>query len=160
MSIDKFIMRGMTGSLGSGGDDWITKTVPTTNTVQPINTNQGGGTSFVMGGGGAGRSPRTTSSGREQGGDQGYRSFDAKSIQSNGTVRKAEQGGGSFQARSFSEALSSSKGQRFLLGVLLYGIAIFALLYILFHMFGDGKSDEFYTAPSGLSPKARPLWDR
>lgn len=160
MSIDKFIMRGMTGSLGSGGDGWVAKSSPASQATQSVQSNRSGGTSFVMGGNGSGRSAGKSSSGRDHGGEPGYRSFDTKSIQESGTVSKDRSHSGSFQTRSFSEALSTSKGQRFLTAVIIYGIVIFGIIFVLSSLFGDGKSEDFYTAPPSLSPNARPLWAR
>jgi hypothetical protein len=88
MSIDKFIMRGMTGSLGSGGDTWVAKATPPPQTTQPTHTHQASGTSFVMGGGGLGRPSNKPQSGREQGAEESWRSFDSRSIRENGGLGK------------------------------------------------------------------------
>lgn len=160
MSMDKFIMRGMTGSLGAGGDGWVSKASTPAQTTSSAQSKHSEGTSFVMGRGSLSRSPSRSSSGRDHGSEAGYRSFDAKSIQDKGTVRKGEVCGGSFQSQSFSEALTSSKGQRFMTAMILYGFVVFGIIFSLISLFGDGKSEDFYSAPASLSPNARPLWAR
>jgi hypothetical protein len=153
-------MRGMTGSLGSGGDTWVAKATPPPQTTQPTHTHQASGTSFVMGGGGLGRPSNKPQSGREQGAEESWRSFDSRSIRENGGARKADSDRTSYQPRPIADVLSTSKGQRLMTAVLLYGLVIFGLIYLLCSWFGDGRSDDFYNTPSSLSPHARPLWDR
>ena len=160
MSIDKFIMRGMTGSLGSGGDNWVSKTTPQPQNVQSTNHNHSSGSSFVMGGGGLGKRPARTESSREQGGDASWRSFDGRSPREEGSLRKGGGGDESFQRTSFMEALLSKRGQRFVATVVMYGTVIFSLIFVLYGMFGGELSENFYSVPSSLSPHARPMWDR
>jgi hypothetical protein len=160
MSIDKFIMRGMTGSLGSGGDNWVSKVTPPSQNVQTTNQPHSSGSSFVMGGGGLGKRPSKTESSHEKGADDSWRSFDGRCPRDQVNMRKGGAGDESFRRTSFAEALFTKRGQRFVASVVMYGAVIFSLIFVLYGMFGDGESEHFYSVPSGLSPHARPMWDR
>lgn len=49
MSLDKFVARGFSGSVGDTTGQWVSRS-PETTTAQPVRTSNETGTSFVMGG--------------------------------------------------------------------------------------------------------------
>jgi hypothetical protein len=168
MSLDKFVMRGFTGSVGSGEGRWVASSSSTQ--AQPAATQHASGSSFVMGGGGLRPKPSAgtkssdaysefdSSKGEAMGGGERY-SFNADKVQNKGTQHNHGKHPGCFGSSSFNEAISTKRGHQIMMGVVMYGIALAIIIFCLVAMFGDGKNEEFYTAP-GLSKKARPMWAR
>ena len=169
MSLDKFVMRGFTGSVGSGEGRWVATSAPTTPTT-PVATQHPSGSSFVMGGGGlrpkpasaskdrASHSEYDSSKGEAMGGGDRY-SYDAERVREKGTQHRYGQHPGCLGSKSFGEAINTKRGHQVMVGIALYGIALFILIFCIIAMFGDGRNEDFYTAP-GLSKKARPMWAR
>lgn len=169
MSLDKFVMRGFTGSVGSGEGRWVASSAATTPT-QPVATQHQGGSSFVMGG--SGLRPRPTpdsrskgshsefdsSKGEAMGGGDRY-SYDAGKVQDKGTQHNYGEHPGCFGSKSFNDAINTKRGHQVMVGVVLYGITLFILIFCLIALFGDGKNEDFYTAP-GIGKNAKPMWAR
>lgn len=169
MSLDKFVMRGFTGSVGSGEGRWVASSAPNTQAA-PVATQHPTGSSFVMGGGGLRPTPTTnrgakesyseydSSKGEAMGGGDRY-SYNADKVRDKGTQHNYGQHPGCFGSKSLNDAIQTKRGHQVMVGVVLYGIALFVLIFCLVAMFGDGRNDDFYTAP-GLSKKAKPMWAR
>lgn len=169
MSLDKFVMRGFTGSVGSGEGRWVANSAPNAQAA-PVATQHPAGSSFVMGGGGLRPKPVTnggsknscseydSSKGEAMGGGDRY-SYDADKVRSKGTQHNYGQHPGCFGSQSLNDAIQTRRGHQVMVGVALYGIALFILIFCIIAMFGDGKNEDFYSAP-GLSKKARPMWAR
>lgn len=170
MSLDKFVMRGFTGSVGSGEGRWVASSASTTQT-QPTATNQhAAGSSFVMGGGGLRPKPtgpagakdscseHDSSKGEGMGGGERY-SYDFEKTRDKGTQHNYGQHPGCFGSKSLNDAINTKRGHQAMVGIALYGIGLFILIFCLVAMFGDGRNEDFYTAP-GLSKKAKPMWAR
>jgi hypothetical protein len=169
MSLDKFVMRGFTGSVGSGEGRWVASSNQTAPTA-PVATQHPTGSSFVMGGGGLRPKPSTnsgpknscseydSSKGEAMGGGDRY-SYDAEKVRDKGTQHNYGQHPGCFGSKSLNHAINTKRGHQVMVGVALYGIGLFILIFCIIAMFGDGRNEDFYTAP-GLSKKARPMWAR
>jgi hypothetical protein len=56
--------------------------------------------------------------------------------------------------------MNTKRGHQVVLGIAMYGIALFVLIFLLIALFGDDSGEGFYTAPAGLSRHARPMWER
>ena len=160
MSLDKYVMRGFTGSLGSGEGRWVATAAPATS--QPSQRpDSSSGTSFVMGG-----NPRGGGGSRAggQGSTQQFRedrySFDAAEIRSKGSVKEIEKAERSFMVTTFADAISSKGGEKFLTALFFIGLLIVGLVYVLSSMTGDDLYDRREYRPHALGRAARPLWDR
>jgi hypothetical protein len=170
MSLDKFVMRGFTGSVGSGEGRWVASSAPNTQAA-PVATQPPAGSSFVMGGGGLRPKPAVSSSGAKNsysehdsskgeamGGGDRY-CYDADKVRDKGTQHNYGEHPGCFGSKSLNDAIQTKRGHQVMVGVVLYGIALFVLIFCLVAMFGEGRNEDFYTAP-GLSKKAKPMWAR
>jgi hypothetical protein len=162
MSLDKFVMRGFSSSLGSGEGNWVTKTQQYQGpTQQQTVVRHEGGTSFVMGGG-----PLKGKPNPKQGRDTSYKedrySFDAEAIRNGGTMRRRKSSGGhgADEGVSLVEAANTNKGHKIAVGIAMYGILLAVGIVLLIVYFGDGSNEGFYSAPAGLSGDVRPMWER
>jgi hypothetical protein len=171
MSLDKFVMRGFTGSVGSGEGRWVASSVPTAQAPAAPVTQHPAGSSFVMGGGGLRTRPTPTanskashsefdsSKGEAMGGGERY-SYDPDKVRSKGTKHEYGKHPGCFGSRSFNDTINTKRGHQVMVGVVLYGIALFILIFCIIAMFGDGNNEDFYTGSPSLPKKAKPMWAR
>jgi hypothetical protein len=162
MSLDKFVMRGFSGSVGSGEGRWVTPTQQYQGpTQQQTVVRHEGGTSFVMGGGPLKGKPSPKAERGRSYKEERY-SFDAETIKEGGTMRSRRSGssrdGGS--GLSLIEAANTRKGHKIAMGLAMYGIILVIGIVLLITYFGDGKNEGFYSAPAGFSRDVRPMWDR
>jgi hypothetical protein len=157
MSLDKFLGRGFTGSLGSGEGRWVAQATPHQQPSQQGSTQ--GGTSFVMGGGPLKGRPQANSNKDNQYREERY-AFDAHEVRSKGSVKEVKQHKECMRFTSVSDALSTRRGHQVLVGIAMYGIALMVGIFLLYAYFGSSDTDGYYTPPPGLSRNARPLWDR
>lgn len=162
MSLDKFIMRGLSSSLGSGEGNWVAKTQQYHGpTQQQTVIRHEGGTSFVMGGGPLKGRPAPKSGSENSYKEERY-SFDADSVRQGGTMRgqrargERDSGGG----MSLAEAANTKKGHKIAVGIAMYGILLAIGIVLLISYFGDGANEGFYSAPAGFSRDVRPMWER
>jgi hypothetical protein len=170
MSLDKFVMRGFTGTVGSGEGRWVSSSsAPNNNSINSGSRAQSG-SSFVMGGGGL--RPRPTQSsksgtrysehdgsmGEASGGGDRY-SFNADRVRNKGAEHKSGHHQGCFgrDGRSLNELANTQRGHRIVVGLAMYGIGLFILIFLLVAFFGGGKNEDFYELP-GTSKKAKPMW--
>lgn len=159
MSLDKYLMRGFTGSLGSGTGKWVaTSTPPPQNTPPQHSSNHDRGSSFVLGGSPSARSGRSHS--HSQNYKEDRYSFDSERVRDSGTVQDRHSYKECFQATSLSDGLTSKVGHRVLLSLCLYGIALGLTIYVIFAYFGNDNTEHWYSTPDNLPRHARPLWDR
>lgn len=160
MSLDKYLMRGFTGSLGSGEGKWVATAAPHA-TQSSHRSDSSSGTSFVLGGGNSGSSG---SQARRETPTRDYRedrySFDATEVRSKGTVKQIEKSEKSFVVTTLNDSLSGSGGGKVLRAIFFIGILIVSLVYVLSSMTGDEAYDRGEYRPSRLDRAARPLWDR
>jgi hypothetical protein len=171
MSLDKFVMRGFTGSVGSGEGRWVATSGQTTQQAAATATQHPTGSSFVMGGGGLRARPAPkagskgehsefdSSQGEAMGGGDRY-SYDPNKVRDNGTRHNYGKHPGCFGSRSLSDAISAKRGHQMMVGLVLYGIALFILIFCIIALFGDGKNEDFYTGSPSLPRKAKPMWAR
>jgi hypothetical protein len=170
MSLDKFVMRGFTGSVGSGEGRWVASSSPNASSNSSASQSSSG-SSFVMGGSGVRPQPSGANSGSKNsyseydssrgeamGGGDRY-SYDPNKVRDNGTQHKYGQHPGCFGSRSFNEAINTTRGHKFVLSIVLYGIVLFITIFCLIALFGDGKNEDFYSAP-GVLRKTKPMWAR
>jgi len=169
MSLDKYVMRGFTGSVGSGEGRWVASSTQAPQAA-PVTTQHPRGSSFVMGGGGLRPKPAVpatnknsyseydSSKGEAMGGGDRY-SYDADKVRDKGTQHDYGKHPGCFGSKSLNDAINTKRGHKMMVGIVLYGIALFALIFCLVAMFGDGKNKDYYTS-GALGQKARPLWAR
>jgi hypothetical protein len=170
MSLDKYVMRGFTGSVGSGEGRWVASSAPSPSSNASASQNSSG-SSFVMGGGGARPRPGGANSGSRNshgeydssrgeamGGGDRY-SYDANKVRDNGTQHKYGQHPGCFGSRSFNDAINTKRGHQFVVSIVLYAIVLFITIFCLIALFGDGKNEDFYSAP-GVLKQAKPMWAR
>lgn len=169
MSLDKYVMRGFTGSVGSGEGRWVASSASATPDKSAVSQHQGG-SSFVMGGGGLRPKPTPNSSSKEayneydsskgeaMGRGDRY-SYDADKVRDKGTQHEYGQHPGCFGSRSFNDAINTKRGHQFMMAVILYGIVLAVIIFCLIAMFGNGNNEDFYTAP-GVSKNAKPMWAR
>ncbi len=162
MSLDKFITRGLVGSVGSGDGTWVTKTPQYHGPTQQQSAVQHeGGTSFVMGGGPLKARPQVAQSGSRASYREERYFFDAEKVRSSGTRRTREKGSQEDEeGLSLFEATNTKKGNQVVMAIALYGIALIVGIGLLITYFGSGKNDDFYSAPAGFSRPMRPMWDR
>jgi hypothetical protein len=170
MSLDKFVMKGFTGSVGSGEGRWVASSNSTTQAPNTI-TQHPTGSSFVMGGGGLGPRPNLGSSqkgshdqfdpskGEAMGAGERY-SYDPDKVRDKGTRHDFGRHQGCFGSTAFNDAINSRRGHQMMVGVVLYGVALFVLIFCIIAMFGDGKNEDFYTGSPVLPKKAKPMWAR
>jgi len=170
MSLDKFVMRGFTGSVGSGEGRWVASSAPTTQAQPSSTTQHPAGSSFVMGGGGLRPKPTgpsnskgsyseyDSSKGEGMGGGERY-SYDVQKTRDKGTQHDYGQHPGCFGGKSLNDAVNTNRGHQAMVGIALYGIGLFILIFCLVALFGDGKNEGFYVVP-GMSKKAKPMWAR
>jgi hypothetical protein len=164
MSLDKFVSRGFAGSLGSGEGKWVQTSSTTSLSNQAANQRVGhpGGTSFIMGGGGLGARPAGSkeSPRRDSGSPDDRYSFNAHDIRSRGTTRHSQESKNGIQAESLNDWMRTKRGHQVVVGIAMYGIALFILIFLLVSLFGSDSNEGFYSAPAGLSRHARPMWER
>jgi hypothetical protein len=164
MTLDKYVSRGFSGSLGSGEGKWVQSSTSSSHSQSAAQSsiNHQGGTSFVMGGGGL-RGRPSGSKERSQN-DSGYAddrySFDAHDVRHSGTGRHSKGFKDKDQSASLNEWMSTKRGHKVVIGIAMYGIMLFILIFLLISLFGGGSKEGFYTAPAGLSRGARPMWER
>jgi hypothetical protein len=160
MSLDKFVMRGFTGSMGSGEGRWVSSSSQYQGQAerQSVITHQGG-TSFVMGGGPLKGRPAVKDNTGRSSRDELY-SSDPDRGKYTGT---GQQGNGYYKThgnKSFVEWAGTSKGHRVVVGIAFYAIFLILGIVLLVRYFGLGSNDSFYSAPAGFSREMRPMWDR
>jgi hypothetical protein len=168
MSLDKFVMRGFSGSVGSGEGRWVASPGSQGNNSLNSGSRAHSGSSFVMGGGGLRARPTPSrragercsehdgSSGEASGGGDRY-SFNVDKVRNKGTDHKHGQHQGCFGGRSLNEIASTQRGHRIVVGLAMYGIGLFILIFLLIAFLGGGKNQDYYELP-GTSKKARPMW--
>jgi hypothetical protein len=171
MSLDKFVMRGFSGSTGSGEGRWVASSSAQSNSSINSGSRAQSGSSFVMGGGGLRPRPTTSSPrgggrssehdgsrGEASGGGDRY-SFNVDKVRNKGAEHKSGQHQGCFgrDGRSLNELASTQRGHRIVVGLAMYGIGLFILIFLLVAFLGAGKNDDYYELP-GTSKKARPMW--
>lgn len=171
MSLDKFVMRGFTGSVGSGEGRWVATSAQTTQQATTQVTQHPAGSSFVMGGGGLRARPapgvgaknphseHDSSKGEAMGSGERY-SYNADKVRDKGTQHEFGQHPGCFGSKSFNHAINTKRGHQVMVGVVLYGVALFVLIFCIIAMFGDGRNEDFYTGSPSLPKKAKPMWAR
>ncbi len=171
MSLDKFVMRGFTGSVGSGEGRWVATSAQTTQQPAAQVNQHPAGSSFVMGGGGLHARPTTSASSRNthsehdpskgeaMGSGERY-SYNVDKVRDKGTQHDFGKHQGCFGSKSFNDAINTKRGHQVMVGVVLYGISVFVLIFCIIAMFGDGRNDDFYTASPSLSKNAKPMWAR
>lgn len=164
-------MRGFTGSVGSGEGRWVATSSQTTQQPAGSVTQHPAGSSFVMGGGGLRARPTPSASskgshsehdssrGEATGSGERY-SYDAGKVRDKGTRHDYGKHPGCFGSRSFNDTINTKRGHQVMVGVVLYGIALFILIFCIIAMFGDGKNEDFYTGSPTLPKKAKPMWAR
>lgn len=172
MSLDKFVMRGFTGSLGSGEGKWVSTSSAATSEIKQNTMNpHPSGSSFVMGGSSVGFKPRIvqkaaakdryseydSSNGEASGGGDRY-SFDRDKVRDKGTQHSfGEHRKGCFGGPKSLDKAALKRRHQITVGIVLYGVALFALILCLVVMFGDGKNSEHYNIPTSLNG-AKPMW--
>ena len=168
MSLDKFVMRGFTGSVGSGEGRWVSSSGAQSNTSPNSDSRAQSGSSFVMGGDSlrarpsgsgsrsSGYSEFDNSKGEAFGGGDRY-SFNAERVRNKGTEHKQEQYKGCFGSSSLNELASTKRGHRVVVGIVMYGIGLFLIIFLLIAFFGGGKNEDYYELP-GTSKKVKPMW--
>lgn len=161
MSLDKYVMRGFTSSLGSGEGKWVASSAPPSSTTPSPNSSShhSGGTSFVLGG------LPTSKPGRSQSNSQGgytedRYSFNPDKVQESGTVHERHSYKHCFQATSCSDGLTSTFGKNLALSLCFYGIALGLVIFVIYKYAGNDHSERWYSTPANVSRHARPLWDR
>lgn len=162
MSLDKFVMRGFSGSLGSGEGRWVTPTQQYQGpTQQQTVVRHEGGTSFVMGGGPLKGKPSPKAHGDKTYKEDRY-SFDAEAVKSGGTMRsqRSRSSPGAGESMSLIEAANTRRGHKIAMGLAMYGIILAVGIVLLITCFGSGANEGFYSAPAGFSRDVRPMWDR
>ena len=111
------------------------------------------GSSFVMGGAPMGRSASSTKSNRSE--DRYGSGFGREEI----SVSKS---GGEHESRgpSLFRAVFGGRGEKIMLCVFLYGIALATVVYVIITVFGGSAEVEYYSRPVGMNESVRPLWER
>jgi hypothetical protein len=164
MSFNKYVSRGFTGSAGSGEGRWVQSSGSSPGSQGSTSrvANPPSGTSFVMGGGGLRGKPTASTHSSER--DSGYcdnrYSFNAHDLRQNERSRHSQDPRDGAHAASLNEWMSTKRGHQIVVGIAMYGIALFILIFLLISLFGSGKGEGFYTAPAGISRHARPMWER
>jgi hypothetical protein len=123
MSLDKFVMRGYTGSVGNSSGQWVARS-PDSQQPQTFQPNNDGGTSFVMGGGGLAR-PYYRNGGRGRNvpnyRDEDYM-FNSADVSSGGTAMRRDAPSGCFGARGGSSG--GMDGQKAIIFIFIIIMAI------------------------------------
>lgn len=170
MSLDKFVMRGFTGSVGSGEGRWVASSSSSQQASSSVGRQHQSGSSFVLGGGGAvsrsgssskgkaSYSEHDSSRGEAMGGGDRY-SYDPDKVRNGGTQHDYGKHPGCFGSKSLNDAANSRQGHQVVVGMLFFGIALFVTIFCIVAVFGNGGDDDFYKLP-GSSRKAKPMWAR
>ena len=160
MSLDKFVMRGFTGSLGSGEGRWVSTTQQYSGpSHQQTAVSHQGGTSFVMGGGPLKAKPAAKEH-KQQGFSEERYSFDSRDIRDKGTRYLRDKSDSSKSGKSLVELANTKDGHRVVVALAMYGIFLALGIVTLIIFFGSGRNDAFYSAPVGFSGHQRAVWDR
>lgn len=163
MSLNKYVARGFTSSVGSGEGKWVQTSAPAAaSSGATPSSNHEGGTSFVMGGGGLRGRPQGTRelSHRDSSQSDHRYSFDAHHVRHKGTARLSGASKGSDETQCLNDWMNSSRGHRVVLGIAAYAIALGVGIFLLIAAFGGDDNKSFYSAPAGFSRKMKPMWER
>lgn len=146
MSPNRFLNRGLSGLPESR---WSNPAGKTGATRAPADG--GGGTSFVMGG--AGTSSRYKNRQARSKSDASGRYDPGKYAKEK---RKRHKEDAKTSERSLLAYLNSKEGNKIVVGVALYGVAILLIIVLLSAFFTGEPNEGFYTAGEGVSPA---IWE-
>lgn len=113
------------------------------------------GASFVMGGTPMSRGSSSTKSGSSE--DRYGSGLGRDEV----SLCKSK-GGANHESRgpSLYRAVFGGRGEKIMLGLFLYGIALATVVYVILTVFGGGSEVEYYSRPVGMDENVRPMWDR